>query len=47
MTGGAAMVRRGSGGDGNTVQICGDDGGAKVETFSDLVRVFCMVVNQG
>jgi len=47
VTGGAAMVRRESGGDGTVVQICEDDGGAKVETFSDLVRVFCMVVNEG
>jgi len=47
LTGRAAMVRRGSGGDGTAVQICEDDGGAKVETFSDLVCVFCMVVNEG
>ena len=43
MIGGAAMVRRGSGGDGTAVQICEDDEGAKVETFSSELTVAAAV----
>ncbi|QCE03912.1 hypothetical protein DEO72_LG8g1942 [Vigna unguiculata] len=43
VTGGAAMVRRGSGGDGTAVQICEDDGGAKVEMFSGELTVAAVV----